>query len=85
MLTPFSAGAICVFVSSAVVQPGQVSERLQRQLCPRDAQLMRQLPHRCTLHTQAWAAALCRVLLISKLTKFSLVFMTFQQTYYSVI
>ena len=52
MLSPWSTGPICAGVSSTVVQPGQVSEGVKRQLHLRNAQLMAKLPDSCTLQGQ---------------------------------
>ncbi len=59
VLSPFSIGSICICVSSTVVQPGQISEGVRIQLRLRNAQLMTQLPHCCTLHTHGLVMLLC--------------------------
>jgi hypothetical protein len=53
MLAPGRIRAVGVAVRRAVVQARQEVEAGQRQLRRRDAQLLRQLPHGCALHTPA--------------------------------
>ena len=71
VLSPFSIGSICICVSCTVVQPGQISEGVRIQLRLRNAQLMTQLPHCCTLHTHDLVMLLCSGMLAMQLSKSS--------------